>query len=83
MPRRRPPLTAHQIVSWADAHFARTGSWPTVPSGAVAGAPGETWRKVDIALRQGHRGLRGGDTLGRLLHRLRGAPPGPWRYWSA
>jgi hypothetical protein len=50
-----------------------TGSWPTVSSGAVAGVPGETWRRVAVALREGGRGLPGGDTLARLLARRRGA----------
>jgi hypothetical protein len=83
MRRCRPPLSVRQILAWADAHFARTGDWPRTTSGPVRGARGERWRAIDLALRQGSRGLPGGDSLGRLLHRLRGAPPGPWRYWTA
>ena len=69
-----PPLEVRQIVRWADDHFGRTGRWPTATAGEVAGAPGETWARVDDALRQGYRGLPGGDSLARLLCRERGRP---------
>jgi hypothetical protein len=73
--RPRPPLTVAQILAWADDHRARTGAWPGAASGPVAGAAGETWAALNVALRLGHRGLPGGDTLARLLTRERGAPP--------
>jgi hypothetical protein len=66
---RKPPLTEAQILSWADAHRARTGRWPSWKGGRVHGAPGETWRNLNQALRLGLRGLPGGDTLLRLLRR--------------
>ena len=69
--RRRPALDVGQILAWADAHRARTGRWPTGSSGRVAEAPGETWAGIEMALRQGHRGLPGGDGLARLLGRHR------------
>jgi hypothetical protein len=69
---RPPPLTVAQILAWADAHKARTGDWPRLKSGPVAGADGETWAAVDSALRHGFRGLHAGDSLTRLLARLRG-----------
>jgi hypothetical protein len=56
-----------QILEWADAHFARTGKWPTAASGPVAGAPGETWKAIDAALRRGFRGLPAGSSLAWLL----------------
>jgi hypothetical protein len=68
-----PPLTKRQILAWADAHFARTGSWPNVNSGAVQEAPEERWDLIDNALRQGHRGQPGGSSLLRLLAKQRGA----------
>ena len=77
----RPPLTVEQILRWADAHHARTGRWPAVASGPVAGAPGETWQAVNRALMRGSRGLPGGSSLARLLAECRGkrskaqAPP--------
>jgi hypothetical protein len=64
-----PPLTAGQVLLWADAHFRRTGRWPTAASGPVAGAGGESWAAVNSALYAGHRGLPGGETLARLLRR--------------
>jgi hypothetical protein len=69
----RPKLTVFQILAWADEHKARTGRWPLVASGAVAGVPGETWAGVNFALWAGRRGLPGRDSLARLLLRERGA----------
>jgi hypothetical protein len=68
--RALPPLTEEQISSWAEAHFQRTGTWPTIESGPVADAPGEIWRNVDMALREGRRQLPGGSSLARLLENL-------------
>jgi len=64
-----PPLREDQILAWADAHHARTGEWPTVASGPVLDAPGESWGALHSALYEGHRGLPGWDTLPRLLVR--------------
>jgi len=58
-----PPLTARQILTWADAHLKRTGDWPTRKSGRIADAPNEQWNFVDNALRFGKRGFTGGSTL--------------------
>jgi hypothetical protein len=69
----RPPLTERQILAWADAFHARTGTWPRPTSGAVAEAPGETWGAVEAALHRGGRGLPEGSSLARLLARARGA----------
>jgi hypothetical protein len=68
----RPPLTVGQILAWAEAHHERTGCWPGTDSGAVPGAPGETWRGVNLALDRGNRGLPGGDSLAQLLEEHRG-----------
>jgi hypothetical protein len=62
-----PPLSEEQVLAWAEAHFARTGSWPTRGSGAVHEAPEETWKGLDGLLRKGRRGLGGGTSLARLL----------------
>jgi hypothetical protein len=67
-----PPLTARLIVRWAREHRRLTGAWPTAESGAVAGAPGEVWANVNQALREGGRGLPGGDSLAWLLARRLG-----------
>lgn len=68
----RPRLTQQQILAWADAHHDRTGNWPTENSGRIVGAPGETWKRVSSALRNGHRGPKGGSSLTRLLEERRG-----------
>ena len=36
---------------------AATGRWPRIWSGAIAGAPGETWVNINQALGKGRRGL--------------------------
>lgn len=68
-----PPLSVGLILGWADAHRARTGRYPHGKSGPVAADPGETWLAIDHALRDGLRGLPGGDSLFQLLRRERGA----------
>lgn len=60
-------LTIAKIVTWARSHFRRTGRFPTARSGPVTFATGETWQGIDLALRQGHRGLRCGSSLAKLL----------------
>jgi hypothetical protein len=69
----RPPLTVDQVLAWAQAYRRRAGKWPAQHSGPVSEAPGETWQGIDAALRRGHRGLPGGEGLGRFLHRRLGA----------
>jgi len=63
------PLTFACIRRWARDHLRRAGQWPTVRSGPVIAAPGETWLRVDGALRDGYRGLPGGSSLRRVLPR--------------
>lgn len=70
----RAPLTVEAILRWADGHFNRTGRWPYTGSGEVTDKPSESWARIDQALRVGCRGLRGGTTLAKLLHKHRGAP---------
>ena len=67
-----PPLTIAEILRWSDAHFARTGKWPTSKSGPVVGVPGENWEAVARALANGRRGLSDGSSLGDLLEKKRG-----------
>src|SRR5215469_3849949 len=65
---RRPPLSEIKIIRWAKAHIRRTGQWPRVSERVpIPGVPGENWRALDIALRDGLRGLPGGSSLNRLL----------------
>jgi hypothetical protein len=65
-----PVLSEAQVLAWADAFHARTGTWPKARSGPVdKEGPGEHWRTINGALRRGLRGLPGGDSLARLLVR--------------
>jgi hypothetical protein len=70
---KKPPLPIEQILAWADAHYQRTGKWPRISSGPIAGETDQTWIGVDVALRNGCRGLRGGSSLAQLLTQERGA----------
>lgn len=67
-----PSLTEDQILIWADAHWRRTGAWPSDRAGSVHAMTRENWSAVDAALRRGHRGLAGGSSLARLLVERRG-----------
>jgi hypothetical protein len=69
--RGLPPLTLEQILAWADAHFRRRKTWPTQDSGRIAKSGGETWRRVDNALRLGLRGLPGRSSLSQALAKHR------------
>ncbi len=70
--RKKPLLTVKQILAWADAHYKRTGKWPTTTSGTVRAAPAERWSAINSALRSGCRGLSGGLSLARLFAKHRG-----------
>lgn len=78
-PQSLPDMTVEKIVAWARAHRESTGSWPSSHSGPV-GDTGETWCGVVNALRDGKRGLPGGQTLARLLAEL--GCGGPGRMWT-
>lgn len=69
---RQPRLSKKVILGWADAHYARTGCWPTAKAGTIAESPSEDWYHVDVALRAGGRGLIGRSSLARLLAAARG-----------
>lgn len=67
-----PPIATEQLLSWADAHYARTGSWPTSASGPAVGSDGETWSAIDNALKSGCRGFGIGGSLAKFLAENRG-----------
>jgi len=71
-PRTRRPLSVEEILRWADAHREATGKWPSKTSGSILGVRVETWYAVDVALRNGLHGLRGGRSLAQLLADERG-----------
>lgn len=71
-PMHPPRLMIKQILGWADAHYQRTGDWPSRSSGRISEEPAEKWSTVHLALVRGTRGLRGRSTLTKLLaeHRM-------------
>ncbi len=71
----RPPLSVSRILEWADEYFRQNGIWPQAASGPAGPGEDDTWIIVDIALRNGARGLAGKSSLARLLKRWRGVRP--------
>lgn len=65
-----PPLKLADIILWARAYHRRHGEWPERYSGRIPDARGETWLKVDEALRKGQRGLTKRTTLLELVRNL-------------
>jgi hypothetical protein len=65
---RAPELSIAQIIGWAKDRYERSGTWPVRASGRIPGSLGETWQKVDLALRRGQRGLPYKSSLAKLLH---------------
>jgi hypothetical protein len=63
-----PDLSRIQIHRWVADHFERTCEFPTRQSGVISGSDGETWLRVDAALKTGLRGLPGGSSLALFLH---------------
>lgn len=74
MKRPRPVFSEKLILKWSDAHKKGTGQYPKSNSGPVDDLLGENWRRIDNALRYGHRGLPGGSSLAQLLQQKRGVP---------
>jgi hypothetical protein len=67
----RNPLTESMILEWADAFYAKNGYWPSMRSGLVAGQTRANWRAIDVALRNGARGLPGRSSLSDFLNKHR------------
>jgi len=61
------PLSEELILRWARAFKRRHGRWPNRHSGPIAGANGETWGAVAMALKRPGRGMRRRTTLARLI----------------
>src|SRR5579864_9398709 len=64
---RKSPLTAAQILVWADDYNRRLARWPRHSSGRIRWTD-ESWLGIDAALRRGHRGLPSGSSLPNLLY---------------
>ena len=60
-------LDENEVLAWADGFFSRHGEWPTIASGPIPEAPGETWLLVAAALLLGMRGLRRRRSLAGLI----------------
>lgn len=71
-PADLPPYTLPKILTWADAYSQRTGYWPTLHSGSIPEAPGETWGAVHKALVNGGRGIAVSGSLAQVLSIHRG-----------
>jgi len=53
-PAWRPaPLTETQIKEWVKDWYSRRKTYPSLKSGRIPGALGETWNAVEGALRTG------------------------------
>ncbi|MCI0364830.1 MAG: hypothetical protein L0219_13205 [Phycisphaerales bacterium] len=64
-------LSVKKILGWAEDFRRRVGRWPTKHSAYVHPPPrrGERWSTIDLALREGLRGLPGGSSLQKLLRK--------------
>lgn len=60
---RSTPFVIADILNWAGAWHAAHGRCPTADDGAVPDVPGQSWAKVDDALRHGTRRLPRGGSL--------------------
>jgi len=60
-----PRLTYAQIDRWAKAHRKRHGRWPRSGSGPIPKTNGETWARINEAMRHGRRGLRRKTSLAK------------------
>ena len=70
---KKVPLTIERILDCADAFHAAHGRWPIAAPVPIAGVPGESWARIDEALRRRERGLAGYSSLANLLAACRGA----------
>jgi phage-related protein len=69
--RDLPQLSVEEILRWADAYHAARGEWPTPHSGSIPENASDNWKSIEIALRNGIRGLAK-SSLARLLAEHRG-----------
>jgi len=65
-----PILMLGDIALWARAFYRRHGTWPERYSGRIPDAPGETWLKIDNALRHQLRGIKRSTSLDRFASQL-------------
>jgi len=63
-----PDLTEEKILEWADEYYVIHEEYPQKTPTEIPDSGGETWGGVDVALRNGRRGLQRKITLAQLLH---------------
>ena len=69
-------LTIGQILAWADAHHAATGTWPSSDAGPIGQSSSSLrWGQIDHALKNRLHGLPAGHSLQTLLHEHRRVEP--------
>lgn len=66
-PGKLRSLTVRQVLRWADQYFVTHGGWPDMRSGIIPNSHGVTWRRVELNLRLGRRGLPEGTSIAHLL----------------
>ena len=64
----RTQISEPEILRWADNYHRSRGKWPTVTDEAILESPGDSWKRIDSALRRGERGLKGQYSLAQLLN---------------
>ncbi len=68
----KPRLTFRLILQWSDEFHRLKGRWPHNFAGHIKWAGEDTWSRMNDALAQGNRGLKGGSSLAKLLYIHRG-----------
>ena len=54
---RKLPLTVDRTLSWAGAHHARTGRWPSCTDRHVLENKNEKWDNINRCQAHGYHGL--------------------------
>src|SRR5262245_44700012 len=62
-PVRGAPLSEEVILGWARAYRRAKGRWPSAYSPPEHLPEGESWKRLDVSLRRGQRGLPGRPVL--------------------
>ena len=66
---RKPCMSIEVIAIWLEGHLSRHGKYPSANSEVIDGV-GLTWLAVDKALKNGYRGLPGGQSLAQVRDAL-------------
>jgi len=69
-----PPFTEEDVTRWAKEWYEKNGQWPKTEDGVIPGTR-VTWLLVEVRLRVGGKGMKGGMGLSRFLHTRLGVRP--------